>query len=87
MCGTDTIFDGYCFTAKEAPLLQSFPDFEFVFQGSDGTDVQLNVPASSYMMEQDGSYCWAQGQTTGVNAVRSAPPPSTLREHRCVRVG
>ena len=69
VCGTSTIFDGVCYTSKEAPLLQQFPDFEFVFQGADGSDASLFVPAKSYMVEQDGQFCWAQASYSGVNAV------------------
>ena len=42
-----TIFDGHCLDSSQAGTLNSFPDFEFVFEGSDGKDVNLFVPASS----------------------------------------
>jgi len=71
VCGdqSKTIFGGYCLSGSSVGVVGQLPDFQFVFTGADGEEMVLTTPATSYMLEQSGSYCWGVTSFSGVNAI------------------
>eukprot|EP00696_Hemimastix_kukwesjijk_P018023 gnl/Hemi2/680_TR243_c0_g2_i1.p1 gnl/Hemi2/680_TR243_c0_g2~~gnl/Hemi2/680_TR243_c0_g2_i1.p1 ORF type:complete len:463 (-),score=83.29 gnl/Hemi2/680_TR243_c0_g2_i1:61-1269(-) len=58
VCGNSNLFNGLCVSdADMGASLSKFPQLEFVFADAQGKLVTLPVPATAYMMHQNGQYC------------------------------